>query len=38
MQNSAKDSVCFYGLKQHKTWFHEEYSQFLDQKKQAKLQ
>jgi hypothetical protein len=25
MQNSAKDSLCFYELKQHKTRFHEEY-------------
>jgi hypothetical protein len=34
MQNSAKDSLCFYELKQHKRWFHEEYSQFLDQREQ----
>jgi hypothetical protein len=27
MQNSAKDSLCFYELKQHKRWFHEEYLQ-----------
>ena len=37
-KNSAKESLCFYELKQHKTWFHEEYSQFLDQREQAKLQ
>jgi len=37
IQNSAKESLGFYELKQHKTWFHEEYSQFLDQREQAKL-
>jgi hypothetical protein len=38
MQTSAKDSLCFYELKQHKTWFHAECSQYLDQRKQAKMQ
>ena len=38
MQNSAKVSLCFYELKQHKTRFNEEYSQFLDQREQPNLQ
>jgi hypothetical protein len=25
-------------MKQHKSWFDEEYTQFLDQRKQAKMQ
>jgi hypothetical protein len=34
---SAKESLCFYELKNHKPWF-EGCSQLLDQRKQAKLQ
>jgi hypothetical protein len=35
---SAKESLCCYELKKHKSWFDEGYSKLLDQRKQAKLQ
>jgi hypothetical protein len=35
---SAKDSLGYYELKEHKPWFDEECSKLLDQRKQAKLQ
>jgi hypothetical protein len=35
---SAKETLGLCGQKQHKPWFDEECSQFLDQKKQAKMQ
>ena len=35
---SAKDSLGLGELKQHKLWFDEECLQFLDQRKQAKMQ
>jgi hypothetical protein len=35
---SAKDSLGYYELKQHKPWFHEGCSKLLNQRKQAKLQ
>jgi len=35
---SATESLCYHELKQRKPWFHEECSQLLDQRKQAKLQ
>jgi hypothetical protein len=35
---SAKESVGYYELKQHKPWFDEGCSELLDQRKQAKLQ
>jgi len=38
IKTSAKDSLGLYELKQHKPWFDEECSQFLDQNKQAKMQ
>jgi hypothetical protein len=34
----VKESVGYYGLKQHKPWFDEGCSKLLDQRKQAKLQ
>jgi hypothetical protein len=33
---SAKESLGLYEKKQHKPWFDEECSKFLDQRKQAK--
>jgi hypothetical protein len=35
---SAKDSLGYYELEQHKPWFDEGCSELLDQRKQAKLQ
>jgi hypothetical protein len=35
---SAKPSLGYYELKQHKPWFEESYSKLLDQRKQARLQ
>jgi hypothetical protein len=35
---SAKDCLGLYELKQHKPWFDDEFSQFLDQRKKAKMQ
>jgi hypothetical protein len=35
---SAKDSLGLYKQKQHKPWFDEECLQFLNQRKQAKMQ
>jgi hypothetical protein len=35
---SAKESLGLYERKQHKPWFDEECSKFLDQRKQAKIQ
>jgi hypothetical protein len=35
---SAKENLCYYGLKQHKPWFDEVCSKLLDQKKHTKLQ
>jgi hypothetical protein len=37
-KTSAKDSLCLYELKQHTPWFHEECLQFLDKRKQDKIQ
>jgi hypothetical protein len=34
---SPKESLGLHELKQHRTWFDEECSQFLDQRKQAKM-
>jgi len=34
----SKESLVLYEMKQHKPWFDEECSQFLDQRKHAKLQ
>jgi hypothetical protein len=34
---SAKESLGLYEMKQHKPWFDEECSKFLDQRKQAKM-
>jgi hypothetical protein len=38
MEISAKESLGYYELKQHKPWFDKICSKLLDQKKQAKLQ
>jgi hypothetical protein len=35
---SAKGSLGLHEWKQHKSWFDEECSQFLDKRKQAKIQ
>jgi hypothetical protein len=35
---SAKGSLDYYELKQHKPWFKEGCSKLLDQRKQTKLQ
>jgi hypothetical protein len=35
---SATESLGLYERKQHKPWFDEEFSTFLDQRKQAKMQ
>jgi hypothetical protein len=34
----TKENIGLYKLKQHKPWFDEECSRFLDQRKQAKMQ
>jgi hypothetical protein len=38
IKTSAKESLGQHELKQHKPWFYEEYSRFLHQRKQAKMQ
>ena len=38
IKTSAKESLGLHELKQHKPWFDEECLQFLDERKQAKLQ
>ena len=38
IKTSDKESQALYKLKQHKPWFDEKCSQFLDQRKQAKMQ
>jgi hypothetical protein len=35
---SAKESLGYYELKKHKTWFDEACSELLEERKQAKLQ
>ena len=37
-KTSAKETPGLHELKQHKPWFHDECSGFLDQRKQAKMQ
>jgi hypothetical protein len=37
IKTSVKESPRLYELKQHKPWFDEEYSRFLEQRKQAKM-
>jgi len=38
IKTSAKDSLVLHEWKQHKPWFGKEYVDFLDQRKQAKMQ
>jgi hypothetical protein len=38
IRTSAKESLSLNELKQHKPWFDEDYLNFLDQRKQAKMQ
>jgi len=38
IKNSAKNSLGLYELKQHTPWFHEECLQFLNQRKEDKMQ
>ena len=38
IKTAAKDSPCLYELKKHKLCFDEEYSPFLDQRKEDKMQ
>ena len=38
IQSSAKESLGLHVLKQNKSWFDEECLDFLDQRKQAKIQ
>jgi len=38
IKTSAKESLSLHELKQHKPWFDEECSHFLDQRKQTKMQ
>jgi len=38
IKTSAKDSLGLQELKQHKPWLDEEYLDYLDQRKQAKMQ
>jgi hypothetical protein len=35
---SAKESLGLYERKQHKSWFEEECSEFVDERQQAKMQ
>jgi hypothetical protein len=35
---SAKESLGYYELKKHKSWFNKGWSELLDQRQQAKLQ
>jgi hypothetical protein len=37
IKTSAKESLGLYDVKQHKPWFDEECSHFIDQRKQAKM-
>ena len=37
IKTTVKESLDLYELKQHKPWFDEEYSQFSDERKQAKM-
>jgi hypothetical protein len=37
-KTSAKESLGLYELKQHKPWFVEECLNFLDKRRQAKMQ
>ena len=37
IKTSTKESLGLYELKQHKPWFDEVWSLFLDQRKQAKM-
>jgi len=36
IKTSAKERVGLYVFKQHKSWFDEEYSRFLEQKRRLK--
>jgi predicted metallo-beta-lactamase superfamily hydrolase len=38
IKTSAKDSIGHYELQQHKPWFDDGCSKFMDRRKQAKLQ
>jgi len=38
IKTSAKDSLGLHELKQHKSWFDKECLNFLDRRKQAKMQ
>ena len=38
IKTSDKESLGPHKLKQHKPWFDKEYVDFLDQRKQAKMQ
>jgi predicted metallo-beta-lactamase superfamily hydrolase len=38
IKTSAKESLGWYEFKQHKPWFDEEYLQFLNNRKQSKMQ
>jgi len=38
IKTAPKESLGLYELKQHKPWFDEECLDFLDQRKQAKIQ
>ena len=38
IKTSAKERVGLQALKEHKQWFDEECSQFIDQRKQVKMQ
>jgi hypothetical protein len=38
IKTSPKESLLLYEPKHYKPWFDEEFSRFLDQRKQAKMQ
>jgi hypothetical protein len=38
INTSAKESLGVYEMKQNKPWFNAEFFQFLDQRKQAKME
>ena len=38
IKTAAKESLGFHEWKQHKPWFDKEYVDFLDQRKQTKMQ
>jgi len=38
IKTSAKESLVLYEMKKHKSWFDEECSRFLDQRKHANMQ